>query len=60
MFGNGRAVALEENGFDGIDSEVIVDDGTVTVRPVILGKNRERAEDGGDTKRARTESASAS
>lgn len=60
LFGNGRAVALEENGFDGIDSEVIVDDGTVTVRPVILGRNRERAEDGGDTKRARTESASAS
>ena len=55
LFGAGRAVALEERGFEGVDGEVIMDDGAVAVKAVVLGRNA-RAADGTETeaKRAKT------
>jgi ribonuclease Z len=35
LFGSGRAVSVEERGFD--DDEIIVDDGSVTIRSVVVG-----------------------
>jgi len=55
LFGAGRAVTLEERGFDVEDGDVIMDDGAVAVKPVVLGRGA-RASDGteSEAKRAKT------
>ena len=40
LFGNGRAVTLEDGGFDRVDGgAVLVDDGSVVIRGVVLGED---------------------